>query len=147
MSRRSFFLIFSLATSLAASLAIGGGTIPAFAQPAPLPTPDRSGDYRQTDHQLWIVIDPDANGLNCRWSRMIPSNWDDPSIRLPRMNIRDWSIVRRFMQNTVLVANTSPAGFVTFQDEDNKPWLKVRIGAENQICLVRANRDFIRPIR
>ncbi len=147
MRNRSYFLAFSLAASLTASLVMGRLTIPAFAQPSPLPTPDRSGDYRRTDHQLWIVTDPDANGLNCRWSRAMPSNWEDPSARFPRRNIRDWSIVRRFIQNTVLVANTSPAGFAMFFDEDEKPWLKVRIGAENQICLVRANQDFIRPIR
>ncbi len=128
-------------------LAIGLATIPVLAQPASLPTPDRNGDYQRTGHQLWVVSDTDASGLNCRWSRSIPADWVDPSTRFPQMNVREWSVVRRFPQDTVLVANIAPAGFATIGDEDGKPWLKVRIGAESQICLVRANSDFIRPIR
>jgi len=142
MKRRSYFLVFSLASSLI----MGWATISTLAQPSPLPTPDRNGNYRRTDHQLWVVSDTDTNGLNCRWSRSMPANWFDPSARLPRMNIQEWSVVRRFSQDTVLVANTEPAGFATIRDEDDKPWLKVRVGAESQICLVRANIDFIRPI-
>lgn len=143
MKRRSYFLVFSLASSLI----LGWATTSTLAQPAPLPSPDRNGDYQRTGHELWVVSDTDANGLNCRWSRSIPADWVDPSARLPRMNVREWSVVRRFPQDTVLVANIAPAGFATMRDEDEKPWLKVRIGAESQICLVRANSDFIRPIR
>lgn len=143
MRLRSITLAVGLISTLATALAI----IPTLAQPSNLPTPDRNGDYQRTGHELWVVSNTDTNGLNCRWSRSIPADWADPSTRLPQMNVREWSVVRRFPQDTVLVANIAPAGFATMRDEDEKPWLKVRIGAESQICLVRANSDFIRPIR
>ncbi|QEQ00557.1 hypothetical protein RHP47_03630 [Thermosynechococcus sp. QKsg1] len=56
-----------------------------------------------------------------------------------------WPVVRRFPTGTVLRANITPAGFATITDSRGLPWLKVSIGDEDRICLVRANRRFIRP--
>lgn len=117
------------------------------AQAAPQPTANASGDYTQrTSHQRWLVIDPDPAGLNCRWSRSIPSDWYAPHAQWPQMNVLQWQIVRRFPRNTVLTANTTPAGFATLSDARGLPWLKVSMGSADQICLVRANRRYIRPI-
>ncbi|MBL1177325.1 hypothetical protein [Pantanalinema sp. GBBB05] len=119
---------------------------PALAQS--LPVADSNGDFsRRTGHEKWIVVDRDPDGLNCRWSSEIPTEWYAPDAQYPRMNIREWSVVRRFPYNTVLVANMTPAGMVTMFDEANKPWLKVTIGDNDKICLVRANNSFIRPLR
>ncbi|MGI0487982.1 hypothetical protein ACN4EK_21290 [Pantanalinema rosaneae CENA516] len=113
-----------------------------------VPVADSTGDFsRRTSHEKWIVVDDDANGLNCRWSSAMPTEWYAPDAKYPRMNVREWSVVRRFPYNTVLVANMTPAGMVTLLDESNKPWLKVTIGDNDQICLVRANSSFIRPLR
>jgi hypothetical protein len=78
----------------------------------------------------------------------MPEDWGDPGAIFPRMNIREWSVVRRFTQDTVLFANSEPAGIVTLRDEEGKNWLKVinaNINRDGQICLVRANVSFIRP--
>lgn len=120
---------------------------PAVAQTS-LPTVDRHGDYqRRTSHSQWVVVDPDPNGLNCRWSSAMPADWYSPAAPLPAFTILDWPVVRRFRQGTVLTANTTPAGFATVTDTRGKPWLKVSIGPNDQICLVRANAQFIRPVR
>lgn len=117
------------------------------AQAAPRPTANANGDYAQrTSHRRWLVVDPDPRGLNCRWSRSMPLDWYAPHAQLPQMNVLQWQIVRRFPSNTVLTANTTPAGFATISDDRGFPWLKVSIGPEEQICLVRANRRYIRPI-
>ena len=55
--------------------------------------------------------------------------------------------MRRFKQGTILTSNITPAGFAGIMDTRRKPWLKVSIGPEEQICLVRANAQFIRPVR
>lgn len=120
---------------------------PAYAQPA-FPQPNPDGDYaRRTSHSHWQVVDPDPNGLNCRWSDAMPDEWYAPDAVLPPLEVLNWPIVQRFPAGTVLTANTTPAGFATMVDTRNKPWLKVSLGPHDQICLVRANRQFVRPIR
>lgn len=117
----------------------------------PLPRADRNGDYSgNVGHGKWIVVDPDPNGLNCRWSEQMPKDWYAPHAKFPNRNVGQWSIVRRFKKNTssqYLTANITPAGFATFTDELGKPWLKVSIGSNDQICLVRANVQYIRPVK
>lgn len=118
----------------------------ALAQSAPLPQPNTNGDYaRRTSHQSWVVVDPDPNGLNCRWSNRMPTNWYAPDAQLPRLDVVNWEVVRRFSTGTTLTANIAPAGFVTIMDNRGLPWLKVSIGENEQICLVRANSRFVRP--
>ncbi|NJP12185.1 MAG: hypothetical protein HC866_24230 [Leptolyngbyaceae cyanobacterium RU_5_1] len=115
---------------------------------ADFPKPDRDGDYSgRTSHQNWLVVDADANGLNCRWFSTTPTDWYSPTAKLPLATINQWRVVRRFKRNTPLTANTTPAGFATIADTENKPWLKVSIGANDQVCLVRANARYIRPIQ
>ncbi|URR34649.1 hypothetical protein NBE99_08315 [Thermosynechococcus sp. HN-54] len=119
---------------------------PVLAQTPSLPQPNSNGDYiTPTSHRTWVVVDPDINGLNCRWSDNVPQAWYAPNARWPNLEIMRWPVVRRFPTGTVLTANITPAGFATMTDSRGLPWLKVSIGAENRICLVRANRRFIRP--
>lgn len=112
-----------------------------------LPKPNAMGDYAtRTSHRFWVVVDPDPQGVNCRWSANMPANWYDPGANLPSLTFDQWDVVRRFKRNSVLISNTTPAGFALMFDESNKPWLKVRTGTKEQICLVRANSKYIQPI-
>lgn len=116
-----------------------------------LPKADSNGDYSgKTSHQKWIVVDPDPDGVNCRWSEEMPTSWYAPNTKLPALSISQWPVVRRFTKDTSsqnLTANTTPAGLVTINDESGKPWLKVSIGSNDQICLVRANSKYVQPVR
>jgi hypothetical protein len=112
----------------------------------PIATPNSSIDYGgKTNRENWIVTDPDPKGLNCRWSTAMPKDWVNPSAKFPRLNIQEWAVVRQFPQNTELKANNSPAGLITIADENGQPWLKVSLGENDQICLVRANSQFVKP--
>jgi len=104
------------------------------------------GDYSRTDHKQWVVVDSDPAGLNCRWSDAMPDEWYAPDAQFPPMNIRQWPVVARFEPGTILTANLTPAGFVLLYDDRYLPWLKVSIGKNDRICLVRANQRFIRPV-
>jgi len=79
----------------------------------------------------------------------MPDNWGDPGAVFPRMNIQQWPVVRRFPPGTLLAANIEPVGITTLRDEEGNNWLKVIIPNINrdphQICLVRANVNFVRP--
>ncbi len=128
-----------------ALLLFGIGCIPIAAQGRELPQANANGDYLRTSHRQWRVVDPDPQGLNCRWSDQVPPDWYAPHAQWPALDIMDWPVVRRFRTGTILTANTTPAGFATLTDNRGLPWLKVAIGEGDRICLVRANRLFIRP--
>jgi hypothetical protein len=122
--------------------------MPTIALAAPLPRPNSTGDYiGRTSHQSWVVVDPDPDGVNCRWSKAMPAEWYAPDAKLPPLTIGQWAIVKRFRRNTVLKANLTPAGFATITDTLKKPWLKVDIGENDRICFVRANARYIRPVQ
>ncbi|MGA7934615.1 MAG: hypothetical protein WCA35_13795 [Kovacikia sp.] len=130
----------------AAMLLLGRGS--AIATADDLPQPNVYGDYvARTGHRLWVVVDPDPRGVNCRWSSAMPANWYEPGANLPPANIYQWSVVRSFKRNSVLKSNITPAGFALMFDTRNKPWLKVGVGSKEQICLVRANSKFIQPFQ
>lgn len=118
---------------------------PAVAQ-VPVPQADQDGNYSRTSYIQWAVVDPDLDGLSCRWSDAMPDDWYAPDAQFPAMNIRRWSVVQRFKQGTTLTANASPVGFVLLYDNRNLPWLKVSIGEGERICLVRANRRYVQPV-
>lgn len=117
-------------------------------RPQDLPTANASGDYIQrTQHRTWTVVDADPKGLNCRWSEQMPDNWYSPEAQLPPLTIEQWPVVRQFRQGETLTANNTPAGFVMVADDKDQPWLKVSLGAQNEICLVRANAQYIKPVQ
>ncbi len=111
-----------------------------------LPQLDNDGNYGWSGQLFWVVVDPDPDGLNCRWSQAVPESWYSPGAAWPTMNIWQWPVVRQFKYGTVLVANQTPAGSVLIDDERDLPWLKVRQGSNDEICLVRANERFILPL-
>ncbi len=112
-----------------------------------LPQADANGDYtRRNSHLTWVVVDPDPNGLNCRWSENMPTEWYAPDAVMPDQAVYNWTVVNRFSRDTVLAANITPAGFSTMMDNRGLPWLKVNIGPNDTICLVRANSRFVRPL-
>ena len=112
-----------------------------------LPRANALGDYAtRTSHRAWLVVDPDPKGLNCRWSSAMPADWADPRVAPLLNSIDQWDVVRRFRKNTVVTANTAPAGFAQIFDGRNKPWLKINIDGKNRICLIRANSKYVQPV-
>ncbi len=109
-----------------------------------LPSTNPAGDYNRTSHRYWVVVDPDPKGVNCRWSASAPQEWYRPDAQF-ETNFGKWDVVHRYERNQALLANITPAGFALINDSNNKPWLKVSLGNNDQICLVRANAKYIRP--
>lgn len=125
-----------------------GGSAGNEEQAQDLPTANASGDYTQrTQHRTWTVVDADPSGLNCRWSDQMPADWYSPSAQLPPLTIEQWPVVRQFRQGETLTANITPAGFAMLVDDKDQLWLKVSLGAQDQICLVRANAQYIKPVQ
>lgn len=113
----------------------------------PEPNSNRVGDFAvRTSHPFWTVVDPDENGLSCRWSPDAPVDWYSPAADFPNSAFYQWPVVRTFDYGTVLTANITPAGFATLTDNRGLPWLKVRQGDNDEICLVRANASYILPL-
>jgi hypothetical protein len=118
-----------------------------FESPEPLPIAEAAGNYRRTSHRHWIVVDPDPAGLNCRWSEAMPTEWYSPAAQYPSMQVNTWPVVHQFPTGTKILANITPAGFATMFDDNQNPWLKVSLGENDEICLVRAHQDYVRPIK
>lgn len=134
------FIILSLISVLSAP-------VTSHAETLALPKADANGNYLgKIGHYLWVVVDPDPKGLNCRWSNRIHAGWQSPAAVWPEIAPKSWPVVRRFSKGSILNANGDTAGFAVLADAEGRPWLKVSIGAENQICLVRAHNSLIRPI-
>ncbi|WP_448534376.1 hypothetical protein [Parathermosynechococcus lividus] len=77
-------------------LAIVSASSSAFAQGKSLPQPNTNGDYLRTGHREWQVVDPDPQGLNCRWSNQMPQQWYAPNAQFPDMDVITWPVVARF---------------------------------------------------
>lgn len=116
------------------------------ANSAPFPVANSEGDFeRNTGYNLWKVVDRDPAGLNCRWSPDMPEEWYSPDSEWTDTNIQSWPVVRTLAYDTAIVSDGTPAGFMTIQDDKDAPWLKVSIGENSQICLVRANSQYVMP--
>jgi hypothetical protein len=63
------------------------------------------------------------------------------------MNVNEWSVVQQLPTHTEIMANITPAGFAIMYDEHEQPWLKVSLNDQDDICLVRAHRDYVQPVR
>lgn len=146
--------------TLAIALAFGTGTHLALA----LPAPNQQGDYtdarRGNRHSTWQVVDSDSRGLNCRLSSEFQprDRYDNVIDRLLnasyKVDITKWRVVASYRQGQRLQVETgNMAQQIIVFDSRNKPWLpvmlnepQVRQGALPQYCLIRANRQFIKPI-
>ncbi|BAU40823.1 hypothetical protein O77CONTIG1_00629 [Leptolyngbya sp. O-77] len=131
-----------LGTGLVMGLSMGF-SMPAIAQMAEVPTPNRSGDYTTAIMQgnrgnyynrRWLVVDPDPTYLNCRVS--------------PNGAVRS-----RIAPGAILTAEFVRNEAIVFQN--GAPWLRVRgtdaltfaqPGQTLGTCYVRANRQYIAPI-
>ncbi|MFK8182441.1 MAG: hypothetical protein AB8B99_03640 [Phormidesmis sp.] len=119
-----------------------GGT----ANGIPVPVADSAGDFStRVGYNLWKVVDPDPAGVNCRWSPEMPTEWYSPGADWPDGDFQNWPVVRTFAKGKNLTSNGTPAGFMTVMDSRRLPWLKIAIGENDQICLVRANTRYIVP--
>ena len=113
---------------------------------APFPVADDSGDFsRRTGYNLWQVSDTDPAGVNCRWSPEMPEEWYSPATDWSDTDFQNWPVTRTFEYGTKLVSDGSPAGFMRVVDSRGLPWLKIKVGDNNQICLIRANTRYVVP--
>ena len=115
---------------------------------------DSEGNYQNGNAKgwyVWQVVDSDPNGVNCRaTSVFLDGSWQALSMtsRIPT-DIQNFPVAQKFPKDTVLVANSAPAGFSTWEDNKKKLWLRVSLPSQrsiNSMCFVRANSKFIVPI-
>lgn len=114
----------------------------------PLPVPDKNGDYREYSN-YWIVVEDQRGseiGFYGRLSAEFPERWYDLNAKWPEdKNIGAWPIVSEFMQGMILNGCCGNRGIIVLRDQNNKPWLMVRID-KNRVCFVRANSKYIKPV-
>lgn len=105
------------------------------------PVMDNNGDYHPSDPNnphmswRWEVVDPDPNGLNCRYLNRTegsPTGSND--------------FYNYPVSNTLMRGETFNSPQIVYDDR-NLPWLWVGSSATNHICFVRANSSFVRPVR
>lgn len=124
-----------------------------------VPVANQQGDYtgllaRQRGNRQvnWVVVDSDAQGLNCRMAQrfrsVIVDSLDAPDelFEKNKHNVSQWPVVTVFRRGQRLQAVTgNNANQITIADTQGKPWLP--ISTEKGNCFVRANTRFIKPIR
>lgn len=123
------------------------GTPIAYAQATEVPDFDNNGDFKSSRvqgnrgtyaHKQWLVVDPDANGLNCR------NDQGSVVVTLSYGSVVD-AVFTNNQDNAIRLMN-------------GKPWLRVSVGLvdihtrqtnerlNTYTCYVRANREYIAPI-
>jgi hypothetical protein len=124
-----------------------------------LPVANQQGDYpiatvrtRGNRQVNWVVVDSDAQGLNCRMAQRFRSisvdslNAPDELFVRNKHNVSQWAVVKTFRRGQRLEAVTgNNADQIMISDTQGKPWLPIDTGNGN--CFVRANSRFIKPIR
>lgn len=105
------------------------------------PVRDNNGNYHPSDPDNsympweWEVVDPDPNGLNCRYYNRregSPTGGKD---------IYNYPVSYTMNQGQTFYSPT-----ITYDDR-GLPWLWVGTSNTTQICYVRANSRFVRPVR
>lgn len=109
---------------------------------APLPSPDSRGDYSGNQHHdFWTVVDPDPNGLNARQAKQT-YEMEHPK---PGENFLKLKVVTRLKKGQDFSLRK------IVKDDRNRPWMMVRLYPTwkygQDLLLVRAHKDFVRPIR
>lgn len=124
-----------------------------------LPIANQQGDYtgllarvRGNRQVNWVVVDSDAQGLNCRMAQRFQSisvdgiDAPDELFARNKHNVSQWAVVTTFRRGKRLQAVTgNNANQIMISDTQGKPWLP--ISTDNGNCFVRANSRFIKPIR
>jgi hypothetical protein len=111
----------------------------AYGQVKDVPNYDRAGDFRSTrvpgnrgpyQHLLWLVIDRDPKGLNCRDFR--------------------GSVVASLTYGTVVRTSVNTINDDGIRLIDGEAWLKVTASPgdprQRYVCYIRANAAYIAPI-
>jgi len=112
-----------------------------------LPLPDENGNYcGGTTHRHWIVVDKDFNGLNGRLADNFPKDWEDPRSLWPGGNIGQWPVVHRFYPGSILNACMGNRGIIFLNDDNGNPWIMISVSMD-EVCFVRANSKYIKPVR
>ncbi|MEG3838779.1 hypothetical protein [Microcoleus sp. herbarium14] len=141
--------------SLAVAAILGGWANLALA----LPVANQQGDYpvpparaRGNRQVNWLVVDSDAQGLNCRMAKKFQSisvdgiDAPDELFARNKHNVSQWPVVTVFRRGQRLEAVTgNNANQIMISDNQGKGWLPVSTDKGN--CFVRANSRFIKPIR
>lgn len=105
------------------------------------PQADENGDYyivNGSDSYMpyeWEVVDTDPNGLNCRYANRRRKNGT---------NGRD---IYNFPVGRTFLAGTRISSASINSDDRGLPWLWIGSSFTSEICYVRANSRFVRPIR
>ena len=124
-----------------------------------VPVANQQGDYtgllaRQRGNRQvnWVVVDSDAQGLNCRMAQrfrsVIVDSLDAPDelFEKNKHNVSQWPILTTFQRGERLRAvNGNLNNQMTIADIQGKPWLP--IVTKQGHCFVRANSRFVKPIR
>ncbi|MBK4731546.1 hypothetical protein JJD41_16980 [Oxynema sp. CENA135] len=99
---------------------------------------DENGDYYSagTGPRLayeWQVVDPDPNGLNCRYynRRRGPNGRD----------IYEYPVGTTFQEGELIKSAMIQL------DNRGLPWLWIGTSATTEICYVRANSRYVQPVR
>jgi len=123
------------------------GTPIAYAQATEVPAFDRNGDFQSSrvlgnrgtyQHQQWLVVDPDPNGLNCR------DNQFSVVVTLSYGSVVD-AVFSSNQDNAIRLIGGNPwlrvsASFLDIQTRNTNE------RSETYTCYVRANREYIAPI-
>lgn len=124
-----------------------------------LPMPNTEGDYRIPNmrgnaHRNWVVVDPDPNGLNCRMAKAFQpysldaSNAPKELHQHHKHDISEWPVIVQFQQGQRLRATTGHLGQqIMLLDSSDRPWLPISLKATKNSCFVRANSQFIQPLK
>lgn len=105
------------------------------------PIRDDGGNYHPSNPDNpnvpweWEVVDPDPNGLNCRYLNRTEGSPTGSN------NFYNYPVSQTLMRGQTF---NSPK---IVYDDRNLPWLWVGSSMTNHICFVRANSNFVRPVR
>lgn len=111
------------------------------AQGSSLPQPDKNGNYMRTTHPYWKIVA--TKPVNCRLARSL-NNVEGKKV--PPVSIQELPLGIKLQPGETIMTNTSqkrgePA---IVMDTNGNPWVRVWHGYDT--CLVRAHRNFVRPI-
>jgi serine/threonine-protein kinase len=116
-----------------------------------LPQADANGNYSgRTSHLYWQVTDPDPNGLNCRGDGRSGAEMNTAFYYGENVDIGGLPVRGTFQNGETFKAYGFPSGWTVTRGRQDKTWVFVDRALDAggpQNCFVRANRNFIRPIR
>ncbi|MCA6574830.1 MAG: hypothetical protein ACK47D_19160 [Pseudanabaena sp.] len=131
-----------------------------------IPIPDSQGNYtvskRRPLHRQWEVVDPE--GVNCRMPQQFQwrlfgessdrslgySTIAEELLQDNQHNPLDWSVMTIIPKGAIINAYGGNLGaLILVRDRRNQTWLPVKVKQGNRSgnCFVRANQNFIKPVK